>query len=311
MAEGLPTLADNPRPQRISGYVVANLIAGARYVSHRGAHFAAGKTWRAARLLLSFGSFIRLLRLLSHPQSAGLAREHPGLPFKYLGDYVALRLPMRVRRSILESHYRFLQQKFTVTFLDLVRRERPVLWQASLDGRSFHILIDFPERHYEGDLRLNFAMDGAELYRLIFVFAEGRDLNFEEGIILIMTSIQGDGDFSGIKLATKTCHDTQPAHILMAALSGLAESTGIATLFGFHETRQISRGDELFFSYERFFESYGKEITDTKMYQIRMPYFEKPVAEIKTNHRSRNLRKRQFKAEIRAQVKRAVEKYLN
>jgi uncharacterized protein len=306
----IPLLVDESLPvERVRGNISANLLACARYVSQRGALFAAGKTWQAMRLLFSLREHVLLMKLLSHPQSALLIQDHPRLPFKYLGNYIALRLPLRVRRSILAAHYRFLQQKFSVKFLDFVLRSPPVLWQSVIDERAFKITVDYPDSDYEGDLRFVFSMDDSEVYKLIFVFASGREFDLP-GEVIVVTNIQGAPDFDRVKVATKTCYDIQPAHILMAAASGLAEATRVSCLLGFHETRQISNGHGLIFSYHKFFATYGDEIGRQKMYRVPLPYSEKPVADIRSNHRNRNLRKRRFKAGIRSQVIGAVRGYL-
>jgi uncharacterized protein VirK/YbjX len=295
---------------RGSGYALASVLAGARYLSVKGTRFAAGKTWQALRMLFSLRGHVTVLKVLAHPQSEGLAREHPRLPFKYLGDYVALGLPLKTRRSILVSHYRFLQRHFNGAFLDAVRRDRPLLWQGRVDARSFAIRMDFPESDYEGDLRLVFSMDGLEVYQLIFVFAAGADFALPDETIIIVATIQGVPDFERVKLATKSCHDIQPAHMLMAAVGGIAEATRLSTLFGLHESRQISTGEQMFFSYQRFFEAYGEEVAGQRIYRVPLPYFEKPVAAIRANHRNRNLRKRRMKADIRTQVMLAVGRFL-
>lgn len=300
-----------PREEPIAGYALSSLFFGVRYLCRRGARFAAGKAWSAVCLLFSIRPHLRVLKVLSHAQTAPLIRNHPRLPFKYFGQYIALDLPLGVRRAIFVSHYAFLQRRFDAAFLVSLLRDAPTLWEVEIDGMSFRIALDFPDSDYEGDLRLVFKLDRIEAYKLIFVFGPGHCFGAQDETVLIVTNIQGAQDFDAVKLATKTCHDIQPAHILMAALSGLAEAAQISTLYGFHETRQISHGRQLYFSYEKFFAAYGEEVPGQKMYCMRLPYFEKPMREIRTNHRQRNLRKRRFKADIRAQVMRAIERHLN
>lgn len=297
-------------PEPAVSPIVENLDAGARYVIHRGLGFALRKTWAAVRLLCSLRAHAKVLRVLSHPEFRGLPRVRPRLPFKYFGVYVALGLPLRTRRAILVTHYEFLRRHFVDGFLDEVLERPPVLWQQTLDDREFRIHLDFPPSDYEGDLRLLFTMDGVEIYRLIFVFAPGAELGSGDGPVMVVSNIQGAQDFDRVKVATKVCHDVQPSNLLMAALNGVAESTGISRLVGFHNSRMISGGRELFFSYEKFFIGYGGEPRDGMSYHVALPYAEKPVTEVKSNHRTRTLRKRQFKGDIQSEVAAAVRRRL-
>jgi hypothetical protein len=55
---------------------------------------------------------------------------------------------------------------------------------------------------------------------------------------------------------------------------------------------------------------YGKEIPYQQMYHIGVPYFHKPILEVKASHRRRNRRKRQFRDDVRAQAVKAIQDYL-
>jgi uncharacterized protein VirK/YbjX len=303
-------LSDQGRSPRAGGAsLVANLVAGLEYLRKKGTRLTLPRVYQGLQFLLSLPGHFRVLRVLSHPQSARLVREHPLLAFKYLWKYVALRLPMKARRSILLSHFQFLQRTFRTTFLDLVERLSPTLWSQTIEQKTFHVALD-RILGCEGELRLAFSMMGSEVYRLIFVFASGRDFNLRDETIIIVSSIKGVHDFDRVRLATKTCHDIQPAHILMAALGGLAEAANVSAILGLHQTRQLFR-DKLSFSYEKFFETYGNEIPGEGTYYIRVPYFRKPASEIKPAHRARNRRKRLFKADVRDQTVRTLQQYLS
>jgi uncharacterized protein len=306
-------LADRERSPQPAGVVslFGNLITGSKYIYRKGVRFALPKAYQGVQLLLGLQGHLRVLRVLSHPQSARLARAHPLLAFKYLPRYVALRLPMKTRRSILLSHFQFLQRTFRTNFLDLVERLSPTLWSQTIEQKTFQVALELKQAlDCEGELRLAFHMTGSWVYQLIFVFASGRDFNLREETIIIVSSIQGVRDFDRVKLATKLCHDIQPAHILMAALGGLAEIVNVPVILGLHQERQLFC-DQLFFSYDKFFGTYGDEIPGEGTYYIRVPYFQKPASEIKSTHRRRNRRKRRFKADVRDQTVRALREHLS
>jgi uncharacterized protein VirK/YbjX len=287
-----------------------NLLAGIRYLFRKRPGFFAARIWQAIRLLLSLPQHTAVLRTLEHPQSAAFSRRYPLFAFKYLDEFVVLRLPLRTRRSIFISHLRFLQQTFKPSFIDTVENQRPAMWRKVIDGRMFSIALEVAAvLGGEGEFRLAFYMDGAEVYRLLFVFAAGNHFNLSDQRIAVVTGIQGAPDFELVKLATKTCSDIQPAHVLMSAFGGIAEAANISTVLGPDEKRQLF-APRLLFSYGRFFETYGKEIPGENLYCIRIPYFEKPASEVKADHRRRNRRKRQFRAEVRLQALDAIQEYL-
>ena len=290
---------------------MVDLDAGSTSLLQKGTQFVVPRAWLALRVLICLPHHREVLRVLRHPQSAALIRQYPRMAFKYLNKYVALRLPMKTRRSIFLSHFQFLQRAFKATFLDSAQRLSPTPWRQTIEQRAFRVAIELIAiMGCEGELRLVFYMDEHEVSRLIFVFASGRDFNLPDQTIAIVSGIQGARDFERVKLATKTCCDVQPAHILMAALGALAEATHISTILGPHEKRQLLCGDKSFFSYGGFFEMYGKKIPYQQMYHIGVPYFHKPILEVKASHRRRNRRKRQFTDDVRAQTVVAIQDYL-
>ncbi len=291
--------------------VWANLVAASGYLYGKGPGFAAARVSQGLRLLLSLPQHYSVLRVLSHPQCSGLLRRHPMLAFKYLGDYVALGLPVAARRSIFVSHFKSLQRLFKANFLDLVQRSSPMLWHATMDGRQFHITLELTGvLGSEGELRLVFYMDRSEVYRLVFVFASGRDFDLPDEELLIVTGIQGVRDFERVKIATKTCCDIQPAHILMTAIGAIAEASRVSTILGPNETRQLFCGAQLFFSYGDFFHTYGSEMPSQNMYRIDVPFYRKPTFAIKATHRRRNRHKRLFRSDVHHRVFEAIREYL-
>lgn len=291
--------------------MLSNLVAGTTYLLQKGAHLVLPRVQRAARLLICLPQHLQVLRVLGHPQSAGPVRQYPRMVFKYLDSYVALRLPITTRRSIFVAHFRFLQRAFNANFIDAVQRLSPTLWRQTIEQRAFRVAIELIAiMGREGDLRLVFYMDDTEVYRLMLVFASGRDFDLPDETIAIASGTRGAHDFEPVKLATKACCDIQPAHILMAALAAVAETTHVSTILGLHEQRQLLSGDKLCFSYARFFEMYGTQIPRQQMYRIRVPYLNKPVLEVKASHRRRNRRKREFRREVRAQSVAAIRHHL-
>jgi uncharacterized protein len=261
-------------------------------------------------LLLSWHRHISVRRVLSQPQFARLTARRPLLSYKYLGNYVALGLPLAARRSIFVGNYQFLQRKFNDSFIACMDSVPVTVWRTAIGRSTFDVAFGLNGvRDREGDLLLDFHMDGSLVYRLMFVFAPGRDFHLADETVIVVAAVQGVPDFERVRLATKTCCDIQPAQILMAALGAIAELVGVSTLLGLHQSRQLV-GERVLFAYDRFFEIYGSEFAGQRTYLIKVPYLEKSIAEIERCHRKRTLRKRAFKGHARRQVLENLRRYL-
>lgn len=275
-------------------------VAAARRMHRQGGRRAIARIGPAVRLLFSLGKHISVLRVLAHPQSAALMRKYPMLTFRYLGNYVALGLSPAVRRSIFLTHFQFLQRRFDRGFLAAMDASPMTIWRKVLGQRAFDIALALNDT-IEGNLVLLFRMDGLVVYRMMFVFAPGADFDLPDETVILVSAVQGAPDFDRVRLATRTCCDVQPAHLLMSALGALAEVSGVATLLGLHESRQLFRAS-VRFAYGRFFEIYGEELPEQRIFLIPVPYLEKPLAAIETSHRKRTLRKRHFKAAVQREM---------
>jgi uncharacterized protein VirK/YbjX len=302
---------DGWRPALFDAALLEHLAAGFRQIGEKGIGFAIRRMRLGASLLFSLPQHLQLLRVLSHPQTRGIARKQPLLAYKYLLEYVALDLPVRVRRAILIAHFRFLQRTFDVRFVDCLDRSPPTLWRRAIGGMRFDIGVQLNNIiGREGEFVLTFNVDGREAYRLVFLFAPGSAFGLSDAPIIVVSCVQGMTAMQCIRLATKACLDIQPAHLLMAALGGFAQIARIPTILGVHQTRQIWQGGKLLFAYDKFFETYGREIPEQRMYSVPVPYNEKPLADISPNHRARTQRKRRFKEEIHREVVRAIGDHL-
>jgi uncharacterized protein VirK/YbjX len=305
---GQPQEGWRERSDSVSAF--AACIAAVRYLRHNGVRVAISKIWQAVLLLFSLRDHAVVVRVLSHPQSAQLARKYPLLTFKYLGRYVALGLPLRMRRSIFIAHFQSLQRRFNTTFLASLESLPVKLWRKTIGRHTFDVTLSLKYViEHEGDLLLFFHMDGDVVYRLVFVFASGRDFHLPDETIILVSGVQGVPDFARVKSATRMCCDIQPAHILMAALGAIAGVTEVSTVLGLHQERQLF-SPKVVFHYDRFFEIYGTEVPGQKIYKMAIPYVEKPLSEIKTSHRKRTLRKRQFKADTHHQVAEVIKQHL-
>ncbi|MDY7547142.1 DUF535 family protein [Glaciimonas sp. GNP009] len=269
------------------------------------------QTWqRGLFLLLNIRRHIKLVNTLSHPQAAKLILDIPEISYKYLRNYISFDISKKNSLAILTGHYLYLQKHFKTNFLEVIYNVPARLWAKQIDDIVCEIVIGFPHTiDYEGDLCLIFKIDKVSIYRIIFVISDGAPFGLGDKNVLFISSVQGMHDFENVKLATKLCHDIQPAQLLMAAMSGVTTALGFKTLVGIGNKNQISQGKKFYFSYNNFFEKYGALVSDTNFYEIPVPFVEKPLELIEMKHRKRTQKKRAFKNEISDHVARAMEHF--
>jgi uncharacterized protein VirK/YbjX len=207
------------------------------------------QTWhRGALLIFNIRSHLRLIRVLSHPQTARLVTRQPDLSHKYLRNYISFDISTRNCLAILIGHYAYLQENFRGDFLDILCESPPPLWRQSIDGVPFEIALDFPHQiDFEGDLCVIFKKGHCSLYRIIFVIANGGSFGLSDDNVIFISSVHGMHDFDGVKQAAKICHDIQPAQLLMAAVGGIGAALGFHTIIGIGAKNQSSQGEKLFF----------------------------------------------------------------
>ncbi|WP_211451249.1 DUF535 family protein [Collimonas antrihumi] len=270
------------------------------------------KTWhRGLLLMLNIRQHLKFIRILSHPQTKQLIVSKPELTYKYLRNYISFNIPARTGLLILISHYSYLQNNFKIDFLENISSSPVPLWGEYIDGISFEIVMDFPHTvDHEGDLCLIFKSDLVSIYRVIFVIADGSSFDLPDDHVMCISSVQGIHGFQKIQQATKSCHDIQPAQLLMAAISGVGAALGFNTIVGIATKSQISQSEKFYFSYDEFFGKYGDLVPQKNFYKIQLPYIESSLDLIHTRHRKRTQKKRAFKNEIRDKVACSIEQYL-
>jgi uncharacterized protein VirK/YbjX len=120
--------------------------------------------------------------------------------------------------------------------------------------------------------------------------------------------VQGKGrGLHLIKSATKNCFDVSPAALLLAAAEGIATALDLCHMIGIGADNQISAGANsrqggLAKAYDEFWIAAGGVRLERNMYHLPVPSSHKPVQSIKRNHRSRVMRKREYKKLVKERV---------
>ncbi len=259
--------------------------------------------------LRNFSSHLAVSRALALPRVKSLSHYHPRAAFKYLRRYLARGLCMHSRAAILAHHYSYLNRYVGHDFMQRICEGQIALWSEIREGNRYEIALTYPRiGHHEGELALMFLENATPLFTVSFTLAPGKLFGVEAHRVLFVGRIQGrNGDFDAIKRATKCCEDISPLALLLAATQAIAQSFDIHTLVGVSAREQVSVGGnhparEALSVYDGFWQSVGAEPLSGNLFLLHSAQEQKPLSLIKSNHRSRVKRKREFKSALAGAV---------
>jgi uncharacterized protein VirK/YbjX len=263
-----------------------------------------GVFWHA---LTNIRTQCEVLRVFQLPALAEAVRRNPRLPFKHLTrDFLVRGFSIPARAACLMHHYRRLHAALPDLLLRrILRGEVPLV---NFHESSGHFTISIGpswSSHKEGELSLNFHVDGEVVYILSFTIVPGWVVESSSAEILLVTRVQGvKGCYSQISRATKALHDVAPASLLFAALQGIAGKFGIHAIAGVSAVRQIAYEEQyaqaFHTSYDAFFAEMGIAATSQGFFLGPLPTKEKPLAAIKQGHKLRTREKRAFKQQVQS-----------
>lgn len=266
---------------------------------------------RALRIIFSFNfpAHMAVVRALSLPRVKSLSQYRPGFAYRYWGNYLAHGFCVNSRAAILANHYSFLNTHVAEDFVTRICEDQIVLWEEFRENSRYSIALLCPRiSNFEGDLSLVFQENSSTLFTMSFTFAPGKILSIEDNQVLLACLLQGArGKFDSIRRATKTFNEISPASLLLSAAEAIAKSLNITSIIGVGAQVQISVGGEQgenqgAFAYDDFWLSSGAEKINGHFFRITALQNDKPLSLIKSNHRSRVKRKRQFKAALVDQI---------
>jgi uncharacterized protein VirK/YbjX len=270
--------------------------------------------WKARQAFLILCNLVghrQLSRVLTRPNVVNFTQLYPKLLYKYLWeDYLVHGLHRDMRLAALTRHYAYLADRVDENFFVTAYEDKHLLWEEAREEGHFRIALSFPRKHdYEGDLRITFERDGFLLYWMLFNIVPGHLVGSEESEAFLVTALQGASQkIDLIRDTTKLFDDTSLAHLLLAALEGLAGQLQISRMAGVGTAqqvqRQMSRNDVTFrFDYDEFWGSFIGDKAASGFYMTALPFPQKPIEEIKHKHRSRARRRRALKQQISEQVR--------
>ncbi len=247
---------------------------------------------------------LEVVRIMNHRGTLLLTKRHPDLLVKYFRNYLAKSFSKKTRREIMKFHYQFLEH-ICASFHEQILDNGPVLWSDIKDDNSYTISLSFNSKwHNEGDISLTLNQNDISLYEISFTIVPGYSINSAADAVLLVGRVQGSKYHAdAIRSATRACHEVAPPHLLLAATQGIARALAIDAIGGVSNKEHVSKAEEgeaagFFFNYDAFWETFAVKESAASIYEIPVPFAQKPLKLINVAHRRRTRRKRQFKNHI-------------
>jgi uncharacterized protein VirK/YbjX len=276
--------------------------------------------WSPARVLRTVWGILRtlprqieILRVMRLPAYAEYVRTDPRFRFKFLiRDYLVRGFSITERSACFLHHYKRLLASMSASLLHRVLYQNVTVFETRNDGMDLRISLCFSRPfEKEGELSLNFHVDGTVVFVLSFTIVPGWAVGAEAGEALLISRLQGtSGYYRQIRAATKALHDVGPAALLLAALHGFGNAFGIDSMAGVSAARQSSYKEELsrFYvsAYDDFFAELGVQRSSSGFFLGALPPEDRPMSSIKQGHKIRTREKRQFKRDLADNVSRLL-----
>ncbi len=253
--------------------------------------------------LLNYQGFRQFKRVTANLPLGPLRQRQPRFLYKYLAPYAAASFSRATRLAVLINHYQYLTAQANAAFFPALAHS-PVLWRRRCGPDECTIALSYPLHvPNEAELSLHFCWNSALIQVVSFVIAPGSAVGAASAQVLLFSQVQGFANAAQLKGIIKALDDVTPAALLVHAAYGLASAWQIDGAAGVSKENKVGKWVHRHFDYDAFWLDFKGELNAPgNLFLLPVPPPEKPLEEIKRNHRARTLRKRLLKESVRAEV---------
>lgn len=253
--------------------------------------------------LLNYKGFQELKRVTADLPLEPLLKRQPRFLYKYLVPYAAANFDRRTRLAILINHYQYLKERSNAAFFAALA-DAPVLWRKSFGPDECTISLSYPIHvNNEAELSLHFSWNSVLTQVVSFVVVPGSAVGAASPHVLLFGQVQGFANVEQLREITKTLFDITPANLLVHAAYGLASAWRLGYAAGVSKQNKVGKWINRYFDYDTFWLDLKGELNpQADTFLLPVPPPERPLEEVKRNHRARTQRKRAFKEAVREEV---------
>jgi uncharacterized protein VirK/YbjX len=291
--------------------------------------------WLARRSELGFSSW--LLAVLRSARVLRFYRDHAALcqldvyrqhvmaapnddPFHHLSHrgYLLQGLSSRQRVQCVLSHYRFEETTFDAAYKAAVYGAGGLtLWEQTVGTHAFLIRLEMASRmNAEGDLTIALIADGKVLHRLSYSWIEGRIVGVPAPLVPFVARNQGRWTDSGDAFeAFELCFpNNSPSFFCFAAMQGLAQAVGMEQVLAVKCTAHIAYDPDEIKHFANAYDGFWKILGGVELpgdaWQVSLPFYLKPLADMPSKHRKRAAQRRDNWRAIEASTRATLQRHL-
>ena len=198
-------------------------------------------------------------------------------------------------------HVRFEDATFSRAYRDAVQGSAGlVLWQHDGEHGRFALQLRSAKRDDPQDgLTLMLLANGAVLHRLSWSWADGAQLALPVASVPLVTHNAGLWRNAGpaFDAFERAFPNNSPSFFAFAALQGAAQALGIDRVLALrataHPAYQADQHATFESGYDGFWRILGGAECDARHYQITLPFYLKPLADMPSKHRKRAAQRRE------------------
>jgi uncharacterized protein VirK/YbjX len=206
---------------------------------------------------------------------------------------------------LLAAHqsYVFADSHFSPTTIAELAKGGRNLWSVECDGLKFEIRLMFGNHNmYEGALSAAFFIEGKHVGVMSFSVVDGTLLGLQSGPQLLLCRNQTTSDRWYQKPLQDAFKHIALPYMLIAAVSGIAESLNIKSIYAITEYGH-PHGDEKYVdlmkgSYSGFWEKYNAKPFRKGIVEMALPLESTPLDQVSANHRRRAKGRREVMAQV-------------
>ena len=203
-------------------------------------------------------------------------------------------------RQSLNAHVRFEDTTFNRAYRDAVHGSAGlVLWQHDGEHGQFALQLRAAQHDEpQGGLTLMLLANGAVLHRLSWTWADGAPLALDVASVPLVTHNAGLWRDAGpaFDAFERAFPNNSPSFFAFAALQGAAQALGIDRVLALrataHPAYQLDQHATFESGYDGFWRILGGAEYDARHYQITLPFYLKPLADMPSKHRKRAAQRR-------------------
>lgn len=203
-------------------------------------------------------------------------------------------------RQSLNAHVRFEDTTFNRAYRDAVHGSAGlVLWQHDGEHGQFALQLRAAQHDEpQGGLTLMLLANGAVLHRLSWTWVDGAPLALDMANVPLVTHNAGLWRDAGpaFDAFERAFPNNSPSFFAFAALQGAAQALGIDRVLALrataHPAYQLDQHATFESGYDGFWRILGGAEYDARHYQITLPFYLKPLADMPSKHRKRAAQRR-------------------